>query len=91
MEFSVEALKGLVLRLGEYATPDTGVQLAVIVLAVFVAWSVHHVADRALSARLDRTGLTLPREVAIRLARRLVFPLAALLVVLAGLFVLQII
>ena len=91
MEFSVEALKGLVLRLGEYATPDTGVQLAVIVLAVLVAWSVHHVADRALSARLDRAGQTLPREVAIRLARRLVFPLAALLIVLAGLFVLQII
>ncbi|MBT8121636.1 MAG: mechanosensitive ion channel protein MscS, partial [Gammaproteobacteria bacterium] len=90
MELSVEALKGLVLRLGEYATLDIGVQLAIIAVAILVAWSVHHVADKSLSARLDRHGLTLPREILIRLARRLVFPLAALPVVLAGLFVLQI-
>ena len=90
MEISAEALKGLFLRLGEYATLDVGVQLAIIAVAILVAWSVHHVADKSLSARLDRHGLTLPREISIRLARRLVFPLAALPVVLAGLFVLQV-
>jgi len=89
MEFSVEALKGLIIRLADYATLETGISLAVVVIAVLVAWSVHRVVDRALSSRLDQQGLTARHEVTTRLARRLVFPLVALLAVLAGLFVLR--
>lgn len=90
MEFSLEALQGLVSRISEYATVETGLQLAVVVTALVVAGFIHRPADRALSERLDRAALKLPREVVLRLARRLVFPLAALLSVLLGLFVFRV-
>ena len=90
MEFSLPALQGLVAQISEYATVETGLQLAVVAAALVVAGFIHRPADRALSARLDRTALKLPREVLLRLARRLVFPLAALLAVLLGLFVFRV-
>lgn len=90
MEFSLEALQGLVSRISEYATLETGLQLAVVAAALLVAGFIHRPADRVLSARLDRTALKLPGEVVLRLARRLVFPLAALLSVLLGLFVFRV-
>ncbi|MDH5513557.1 MAG: hypothetical protein OEY45_00170, partial [Gammaproteobacteria bacterium] len=90
MEFSLEALQGLVSRISEYATMETGLQLAVVAAALLVAGFIHRPADRVLSARLDRTALKLPGEVVLRLARRLVFPLAALLAVLLGLFVFRV-
>ncbi len=90
MEFSLEALQGLVSRISEYATVETGLQLAVVVIALVVGGFIHRPADRILSARLDQPGLKLPGEVMLRLARRLVFPLVAFLVILAGLFLLRV-
>lgn len=89
MGFSLEALQGLVSRISEFATVEAGSQLTVIATAMVVAGFIYRPADRRLSARLDRNGLKQPGEVALRLARRLVFPLSAFLVVLLGLFIFQ--
>lgn len=86
MEFSVEALQGLLTRLLQYATPETGLQLAVVVIALVVAGTVRHFADRRLSYGLKEDGpaIKLPRDILLRSARRLVFPLVALLLIFAG-------
>jgi small-conductance mechanosensitive channel len=84
MDFSMAALQDLVSRLAAYATLETGLQLGVIAIALVVATTVHGMADRRLSARLERGGLSMPREYLLRMARRLVFPLSALLVVMAA-------
>ena len=84
MDFSVEALQGLASRTAEFATLDNGLQLAVIAFALVVGGIVFRLIDRKLAARLDRGGLTMPHEHLLRTTRRLVFPLATLVLVIAG-------
>jgi small-conductance mechanosensitive channel len=79
----------LLKQLEHYATLETGLQLIPILLAVAVAAVIHRLTDRKLAARLKAPGLTLLRELILRSGRRLVFPLAALLVVLTGRLVLH--
>ena len=83
MEFSVAALQGMVTRFSGYATLETGFQLVVIAVELLVGMTVHGMSDRRLSARLERGSLSMPNDFLMRMFRRLVFPLSALLVVLA--------
>ena len=84
MEFSVQALQDLSLQTLEHATLENGLQLAVIAIALLVGGGVLRYTDRLLLARLEQGGLTQLRDVLLRAARRLVFPLVTLIVVIAG-------
>lgn len=89
MDLSLDSLQGLASDLLQYATLDNGLQLTVVVAALVVAGSIRHFTDKSLSTRLEQTGMKLPREVLLRSARRLVFPLVALLVIIVGRAILQ--
>jgi small-conductance mechanosensitive channel len=89
MDEMVLDIGSLLQQLAHYVTLETGLQLVMILLAVAVAAFIHHLTDRKLAARLETPGLILSRELILRSGRRLVFPLSALLIVLAGRLVLQ--
>jgi small-conductance mechanosensitive channel len=82
-------LASLLQQLEHYATLETGLQLALVLLAIAVAFVIYRFADKRLAASLDIPELPLPRKFMLHSGRRLVFPLAALLLVLAGDLVLR--
>ena len=77
-------IDSLLQQLASYVSLETGLQLTVVLLALIVAAVTHHFTDRNLAARLKTPGLAQLRQLILRSGRRLVFPLAALLIVLAG-------
>ena len=89
MQFSLESLQELLASLMQHATLDNGLQLIVVLVAIVVAGSINHLADRKFFAGLDQHELKLPRDILLRSARRLVFPLIALLVIIIGRAILQ--
>jgi small-conductance mechanosensitive channel len=89
MQLSFEALQGQVAKLAQYANMEYGLQVLVVLAAIIIAASVHRLLDSGLSARLDKSDQKLPREIMLRSSRRLIFPLAAFLVIIAGRMLLQ--
>jgi small-conductance mechanosensitive channel len=88
MDEMVLDIGSLLQQLAQYATLETGLQLAVVLLATGVAYVIYRFTDRKLAGRLAVPGLPLLRRLILHSGRRLVFPLSALLVVLAGSLVL---
>ncbi len=89
MELFAFDIGSLLQELARYVTLETGLQLIPVLLAVAVAAVIHRLIDRKLAARLKAPGLTLLRELILRSGRRLVFPLSALLILLTGRVLLQ--
>lgn len=85
----LKLLQDLVSTLIQYANMETGLQLLVVLVAIVIAGIAHTYSDKILAARLEQKALHLFRELLLRTARRLIFPLTALLVVIAGRMILQ--
>lgn len=80
MESIVATLQNLAAQLQQHANLETGVQLLAIAAALVVAALVHRMFDGRLVSRLE-TKQSLPLEIGLRIARRLLFPLTAMVAV----------
>ncbi len=84
MDMSAFDFGSVMQELSSYLTLETGLQGLVLLLALVVAFTAYQYSDRKLKARIEQPGLSMPRNLILRSGRRLVFPLAALAIVIIG-------